>query len=156
TIGAARNTPAAGGSAARLQWWRKLAINWSRRSQPSRAAGRTKQLAGPPLHQQLPPPRLEAAHFPATDIVAASLSLHPCFRPFVDVAGEEVTALNAVVPVDRRKRRDSAAGSGERILPRPAVAVIEERCGGSAGNSKIVASERAGAQRRNQIDGTGI
>src|SRR5215475_15815737 len=38
------------GSTVRFQWWRSLAIDWSRRSQPSRAAARTKQLARHPLH----------------------------------------------------------------------------------------------------------
>jgi len=63
---------------------------------------RTGQAGGP-----VPPPRLEGAHFPVPDAIAAGLALHPRFRPFVHVAREEVAAL---------QRHWSPVGGGSGVM----------------------------------------
>src|ERR1700691_5337246 len=81
----------------------------------------------------LTPPRLDVAHFPAAEPVAAGFALHPGFRRVVQIAGEEIAAFDAAVPVGGGERRDGAAGAGQRILPWSAGAAVVFQEGGGGG-----------------------
>src|SRR5215472_11173291 len=77
----------------------------------ARPEGRCEQR---PKCGRLLPPRLEVAHFPAAEAVATGLALHPGFGFFAHITGEEVAALDAIIPVGSGDRRDRAVGAGER------------------------------------------
>src|SRR5438128_12664527 len=63
-------------------------------------------------------PGLEGAHLPSALLDPAGLALEPGRGAVADVAGEEIVAGHPVLLVGRGDRRDGAASTGFRGLPR--------------------------------------
>jgi len=106
----------------------------------------------------LPPPRLEGAHFPVPDAIAAGLALQSTLPPFRARSSRgKVAALDAIVPVGgRRAGGDGAAGASVRIFPRPAGR--GNRAASLWPRSRPARSAPVSApvlSAENQVDGTG-
>src|SRR5579859_4962097 len=113
---------------------------------PLRCAPRNDSVAR--TRRALPPPRLDVAHHPMAEAVAAGFALHPGLALVAHPARQEITALDAVVAIGRGERRDGAVGAGERVLPVAAglAVALEQRGGGGARRREISVGE--GRRRR--------
>jgi hypothetical protein len=98
---------------------------------------------GTPMTMRALPPRLDVAHVPTAESVAAGFALQPCLRGVSHIARQEVAALRTALQVDGCERRDGAMRAGQRVFPRRArfAAAVQQGRRGGAGDREIGARE---------------